>query len=85
MCSFYSFSDRDIPWSNVIAFNSDNCSVMKGSRNGVIAKIRSVQPKIIDVGCVCHLSNLAVAAALKNGLFDVDNLLCEVFKYFSDR
>ena len=58
---------------------------MKGQRNGVIAKIRSVQPNIIDVGCICHLANLAVGAALKYALFDVDNLLCELSKYFKDR
>ena len=58
---------------------------MKGQRNGVIAKIRSVQPNIIDVGCICHLANLAVGAALKCALFDVDNLLCELSKYFKDR
>lgn len=78
-------SDRGIPWSNVIAFNSDNCSVMKGSRGGVIAKIKEVQPHIIDVGCICHLSNLAVGASLKGALFDLDSLLCELFKYFKDR
>ena len=68
-----------------MAFNSDNCSVMKGQRHGLIAKIRRVQPHVIDVGCICLLANLAVGAALKLALFDVDNLLCDLSKYFKDR
>lgn len=69
----------------MLAFNSDNCSVMKGVRNGVIAKIRQVQPNIIDVGCICHLSNLAVGASLKDALFDIDHLLCEICNHFNQR
>jgi hypothetical protein len=58
---------------------------MKGVSSGVIAKIKEVQPNIIDVGCICHLSNLAVGASLKNSLFDVDRFLCELCKYFNQR
>lgn len=39
----------------VLRFTSDTCIVMKGAHGGVIAKLRSVQPKIIDVHCICHL------------------------------
>lgn len=82
---FISFRNANIPWTNVIAFNSDNCSVMKGNRSGVIAKIREVQPNVIDVGCVCHMANLAVAAALTQGLFNIDDLLRDIFSHFSHR
>lgn len=70
-----------------MAFNSDNCSVMKGSRNGVIAKLREVQPRLIDVGCtcICHLANSAVAASPKESLFNSDDILCKVFRHFSVR
>jgi hypothetical protein len=84
---FYSLvhSKKNIPWENIVAFNSDNCSVMKGSRNGLIAKLREKQPNIIDVGCICHLANLAVASALKTGPFNIDDILCKIFRHFSLR
>lgn len=78
-------SKMEISWSRVIAFNSDNCSVMKGHRNGVIAKIRAVNPKVIDVGCICHMANLAVGKAMKKSLFNLDDLVSDVFNHFSSR
>lgn len=77
------FRNRGIPWANVFAFNSDNCSVMKGQRNGLISKLRKVSPNIIDVGCVCHLANLAVGTTLKKVPVNVDELLCDIFSHFS--
>lgn len=69
----------------MFAFNSDNCSVMKGKRQGLIAKLREVSPRIIDVGCVCHLANLAVGMSLKSLPFRVDDLLTDIFHHFSMR
>ena len=57
--------------------------MMKGNRGGVISKLRSVQPKIVDLGCVCHLANPAVGAALKKSLFDIDDLLCDIYNHLS--
>ena len=39
---------------------SDNCSIMKGQHKGVIKRIRDVTPKVVDLGCICHLCNLCV-------------------------
>lgn len=78
-------SERNIPWTNVCAFNSDNCNVMKGVRNGVIAKLRDVSPEIIDLGCVCHLANLAVGSALKTSPINLDELLCDINTHFCNR
>ena len=38
-----------IPLCNLKSFTSDTCNVMKGARNGVIAKLSTVQPKIVDI------------------------------------
>ena len=38
---------------------------MKGARGGVIAKLRTLQPKIVDVNCICHLVNLCIKSAVK--------------------
>ena len=43
------FSAREISWENVIAFSSDNCSVMKGRHNSVLTRIKAVQPQVLDI------------------------------------
>ena len=55
-----------LPLTNVMSFTSDTCNVMKGAQGGVIAKLRSVQPKIVDVNCICHLVYLCVKSAVKS-------------------
>ena len=68
--------------SNHLAFVSDTCNVMKGVRNGVIAKFREVQPKIIDIHCICHLANLCVMSAVKVIPVKVDEFLVDIFYHF---
>ena len=52
------FSARGILSENVIAFSSDNCSLMKGRHNSVLTRIKAVQPHALDIGCICHLANM---------------------------
>lgn len=78
-------SDRKLPWNNVTSFNSDNFSAMKGHKNGVIAKLREKVPDIIDIGCICHLANLAVGCALKTSPINLDDLLCDINTHFNLR
>jgi len=71
-----------LKFDHLIAFASDTCNVMKGIRNGVIAKIRNEQPKIIDVHCICHLVNLCVNSAVKVLPFKVDEVLVDIYYHF---
>ena len=66
-----------LTFSNVVSFASDTCSVMKGVRNGVIAKLREKKPKIIDIHCICHLVSLVVKAAVKTLPLKIDELLID--------
>jgi len=63
---------------NLIAFLSDNCSVMKGRPNSVLSQIRNVQPEVLDVGCICHLAKISVACALS-----IDCQLIDVYFHFN--
>ncbi len=65
-----------------MSFTSDTCNVMKGARDGVIAKLRSVQPKILDVYCICHLVNLCLKSAVKSLPLKVDDLLIDIYYHF---
>ena len=66
------FSGREIPWENVIAFSSHNCSVMKGRHNSVLTRIKDVQPHVLDIGCICHLAKLCCQQGVKQLLLPVD-------------
>ena len=73
---------RQIPFSNLMSFTSDTCNVMKGKKNGVIAKLRTLQPRIIDIDCVCHLVSLCVKTATKQLPLKVDELLVDIYYHF---
>uniref|UniRef100_H3AGU8 Uncharacterized protein n=1 Tax=Latimeria chalumnae TaxID=7897 RepID=H3AGU8_LATCH len=64
-CLDESFRKRGISWNNVVAYNSDNASVMKGRKNSVYSRIVQWQPNVVDMDCICHFANLAVGSAMK--------------------
>uniref|UniRef100_H2ZUA5 HAT C-terminal dimerisation domain-containing protein n=1 Tax=Latimeria chalumnae TaxID=7897 RepID=H2ZUA5_LATCH len=64
-CLDESFRKSGISWNNVVAYNSDNASVVKGRKNSVYSRSVQRQPNVMDMGCICHLVNLAVGAAMK--------------------
>ena len=71
-----------LPWENVVGFASDSASVMVGSRNSVLSRVRVKQPKVFNLGCVYHLANLCSAAALKTLPTSIVQLLIKVFYHF---
>ena len=73
---------RNIPWSNVIGYASVTASVMVGIRNSVLSRLRSKQPKLFSLGCLCHLAALCASAALKKLPVSIDKLLIDIFYHF---
>ena len=74
--------DNSISYTNLLAFNSDTCNTMKGQRNGVVKYLQEKQPSLIDFGCICHLENLAVKAAVKTLPTNIDVLLVDINTHF---
>ena len=74
--------NRSLPWANVVGFASDSASVMVGVNNSVLSRVRSKQPRVFSLGCLCHLANLSATAALKTLPVSVDNLLIDIFYHF---
>ena len=68
-----------------MGYNSDNCSVMKGSKNSVLSRLLGKQPRLINMGCICHLANLATAAGVKKIPYPIDELLVDIFYHFHHR
>ena len=73
---------RGIPWSNMIGYGSDSASVMVSAHNSVLSRIRTKQPNLFSLGCLCHLSALCAAAALKTLPVSIDELLIDIFYHF---
>ena len=55
---------------------------MVGKHNSVLSQDRAKQPKFINQGCVCHLENLCLLAAVKALPVDVDDFLFDLFYFF---
>ena len=62
---------------------SDTTNVMKGTRSGVQKLIRDECSDVFDVGCICHLADLAIKAGMQTLLVDIDYLFVDVFTTFS--
>ena len=73
---------RGLQYQHLICFNSDTCNTMKGQRNGVVRHLRDQQPDVLDLGCICHLENLALKAAMKSLPIKVDSLLVDINTHF---
>ena len=64
------------------AFMSDTASVMKGCRSGVQKLIKNEIPHLYDVGCICHIADLAIKAGVSSLPVDIDQLFVDIFYYF---
>lgn len=78
-------SDRKIDWKNVVAFNSDNASVMKGKHNSVVSRIKDMQPSLIDMGCICHLVQLATGCGIRALHQPIEEILSSIYAHFDIR
>lgn len=81
-CIEIALKDRGIPWVNVVGFESDTTNVMMGEHNSVLSCITAIQPQIVSLGCVCHLANLYLVAAVKVLPVDVGDLFVDIFYHF---
>ena len=77
-----SLNDKGLDFSHAIAFMSDTTNVMKGMRSGVQKLIKNENPSTYDVGCICHLADLAIKAGMKGLPVDIDQLFIDIFYYF---
>ena len=59
-----SLSNHWLDFRKCLAFMSDTTNMMKGKRSGVQKLIRNQCPHVLDVGCICHLADLAVKSGM---------------------
>ena len=77
-----SLSNNGLDFSRYLAFMSDTTYVMKGTRSGVQKLIRDECSDVFDVGCICHLADLAIKVGMQTLPVDIDHLFVDVFYYF---
>ena len=77
-----SLCNNCLDFSRYLAFMSDTTNVMKGTRSGVQKLIRDECSDVFDVGCICHLADLAIKAGMQTLSVDIDHLFVDVFYFF---
>ena len=77
-----SIVSNGLSYDHLVSFNSDTCNTMKGQRKGVVRHLFNKQSHMIDLGCICHLENLALKAAIKSLHIYIDSLLVDINTHF---
>ena len=75
------FLNFGIPWKNCIGITTDNANVMIGTTNGVMGYLSEQQPELINIGCPCHLVNLAAEKGAKTLSVSIEDLLIDIWYY----
>lgn len=55
---------------------------MKGRHNSVISRLRGSQPNVQDLGCICHLVQLATGCGIKATKLPVEDILVGIYTHF---
>ncbi|XP_045165902.2 zinc finger protein 862-like [Mercenaria mercenaria] len=76
--------DASISLDSMTSFASDGPSVMTGKKNGVVAKLKKDNPRVIPVHCLNHRLQLAVSKAFGSvrEIDSVDEILIAIWKYY---
>ena len=74
---------NEIPWENVKGFCPDNASVMVGSRNSVLSRVKNAtKQQVFALGCVSHVANLCAVALVKCLHEPIEDLLVDTYFWF---
>ena len=76
---------RTLSSDKLIGLATDVASVMVGSKNGLGAKLKDVNPRLISVHCVCHKLALACTDAKDDGnLKFIREVVTQLWKLFEN-
>ena len=74
------YRSKCIPWTNIKGYSADNCNVMVGKCNSVPSRVREkTDGQVFDMGCVCHIVNLCIGAAVWSRALPVDDFLIDIY------
>lgn len=69
--------------ADLLGFAADTTNVIFGTNRSVVSKIQAVNPHCVFVKCVCHSVALAVSYACKELPRNIDQVVKDVYNYFS--
>ena len=77
-------SASDLDMSKLMGLSTDGASVMVGKTNGVAAKLRQSNDKLLNMHCVCHRLALACTVSCQELKFikEVEDALRQLWYYF---
>lgn len=72
--------------ANLTGFTSDGASVMVGKKSGVAARLRDLNPVLINIHCVCHRLALSCADSNEsiNYIKNVETILRQLWQLFDN-
>ena len=74
---------KGIPITNVVGMASDNASVMLGTNNSFMTRLRSDTPNLVVLNCICHSSALIASKACAEFPRSCEDLIRSIATYVS--
>ncbi|KYN14529.1 hypothetical protein ALC57_13270 [Trachymyrmex cornetzi] len=78
------FDKNNIPYTNLVGFAADNCSVMMGDMGGLQAKLKQIAPDLVVQGCVCHSVHLCASKACTKLPNTIEQFTRDIYSYFKN-
>lgn len=77
------FTQREVPISNIIGFASDGANVMMGERNSVASRLITDCPGVTIMKCICHSISLCANEACKKLPRTCEDLARNIYSFFA--
>lgn len=79
----HTFNSNQIPLHNFVGFAADGASNIMGEHNSLSSRLRDAMPGITIFKCICHSIHLCASEAAKTLPRHCEDLLRNVYTYFS--
>ena len=81
-CLDFHITQAGLGYEKLIGWNSDGANVMLGKRNSVVTRLKTKQPNLYVMHCICHVSHLMISDAISCVPSYVTNLTESLFWWF---
>lgn len=79
----HTFTSNQIPLDNLVGFAADGASNIMGEHNSLSSRLRDAMPGINIFKCICHSIHLCASEAAKTLPRHCEDLLRNIYTYFS--
>lgn len=68
---------------NATSFCADNASVNFGKNQSVFVELKKENPRMLGIGCLCHVIHNSIKNSLPILVFDVEVIVMKIYNHFS--